>query len=145
MKIKYILLFFIVLSFHSIKSQTIKDFTSFGDTLTIKKEFNFKEKGITQKILFLGELTSENNITYKVYVSFLNFSGKGVNDLIFVSENNLCKYRLNMPTDAPVKISFNRLFFKKNKKIKFIKLVNNFNDWFCSPFECFEQIDNGSE
>ena len=137
---RYILLFSICLLFNFLKAQTIKDFKSFADTVVVQKGFNYVEKSNKQKILFIGEITDEKNTTYKVFISQLNLSGKGVNDLIFVSKQKEYKYRLNLPSDAPFKISFNELYFKNKGVVKTMKLNNSLNEWFCSPFECFEKI-----
>lgn len=137
---KYILLFLVFTPFNFLKAQTIEDFKSFSDTVSVNKTFNYEKKGIKQKILFIGEVTDEENIAYKVFISFLNFSGKGVNDLVFVSKEKQFKYRLNLPTDAPFKISFNELYFKSKGVVKKMKVNKSLNELFCSPFECFEKI-----
>jgi len=48
----------------------------------------------------------------KVLVSHKSLSGKGVNDLIFVARNGETTiYRIDMPDDAPFKVSGNQLYF----------------------------------
>lgn len=142
---KNIFIFTFFLSSFTLKAQVIEDlgvFKVFGDTMKVGKEYKFSDgkNGVSQRIIFIGEVTDKKNITYRIFISFLNFLGKGVNDLIFISKQNQYKYRLNLPSDAPFKISFNELYFKNKDVIKTMKLNSSFNEWFCTPFECFEKI-----
>lgn len=135
------LLFLILVSCYSNAQVLEKDFSSLREETTTKKIF-FKENisGITQQIIFLGEITDKvNGETYKVFVSFIDFADKGVNDLVFMSEGCQIIYRLNLPSDAPFKISYNELYFKNKNVIKKMKINNGFKDLFCTPFECFEK------
>lgn len=137
---KSYLLFGMILFFNFSNAQIVKDYKSFCDNLIVNKKYIFKEKDVKQQILFIGEVTDNKGVTYKVLVSSLNLSGKGVNDLIFISKKNIYKYRMNLPTDMPFKISFNELYFKVDNIIKTMKIEDDFNKIFCTPFECFEMV-----
>lgn len=145
MHMKNVFIITLLLFSFTLSAQVIEDlesFKMFGDTINVEKEYELSDSknGVNQRILFIGEITDEKNITYKTFISFLSFSGKGVNDLVFISKQKQFKYRLNLPSDAPFKISFNELYFKNKGVIKRMKLNNNFNELFCTPFECFEKI-----
>ena len=130
--------FLLILSFNFCSSQLISDYKLFAKKLEIG-EYNFKDVNynFTQNIIYLGKITSKNNNTFKVLTSHKSLDGKGINDLIFISEkDDIYIYRLDLPTDFPTQIKNNELYFKENKKISINKLLNIF----CTPFECFEKI-----
>lgn len=143
-RINHLLVVFFLLAFNFSSSQIVTDYKVFCNNNVLKKMkyYNFKDKQdkfVTQQILYLGDIISEKNKSYKVLTSHTNLAGKGVNDLIFVSTKGTpSTYRMNLISDMPFKISNNKLFFReeKTKKVKAIK-ITELKPIFCSPFECF--------
>lgn len=139
---KYSMLLLLSFWLNHSNAQIIEDieaYKSFSDTLLVTQTYHFKndKQGITQKTNYLGVIKDENQIPFKVLVSFIDLGGKGVNDLIFIAENNQFQYKLNLPTDAPYKIAKNKLYFRNENVTKTMQLNNSFQKLFCTPFECF--------
>ena len=143
MKIFPYLIFF--LYFNQLSAQLLgnSDYSNFAEKLTKIRQYNFKDKknNCTQKLIYLGKVNSIDKHSYKVLTSHKNLSGKGVNDLIFVSEKNIeYVYRLNLPSDFPKFISNNKLFFKNNKNENVSMNIDVLKEEFCTPIECFPKI-----
>ncbi len=141
MRIFQYLIFFLLFFNHS-SAQLIgdSDYLKFSKKLTKIRNYNLKDKDCdcTQKIRYLGKVISKNKVTFKVLTSHKNLGGKGVNDLVFISEKNVVNiYRVNLPSDFPIYISNNKLCFKDdNNNLKSMS-VGELEKVFCTPFECF--------
>jgi len=64
-------------------AQIIQDgaFAAFCKKLTVPKTYNFtstESNNVTQRLTYLGEIASAKKETYKVLVSFVNLSAKGL-------------------------------------------------------------------
>ena len=104
MRIFQYLIFFLFFNHSSAQLIGDYDYAKFSKKLTKIGQYNLKDKenDCTQKIKYLGEIISTDKHTFKVLTSHKNLSGKGVNDLVFVSEKNVeYIYRLNLPSDFP--------------------------------------------
>ena len=133
--LKYITL---LLFFNITSAQLMTDYKAFSKKLTKIRQYNFKDSknDCSQKILYLGKITLTNKQTFKVLTSHINLGGKGVNDLIFISEKNVeYIYRLDLPSDFPTYISKNKLYFDKNESMS----VNELKELFCTPSGCFNR------
>lgn len=116
------------------------DFVSFSKKHTRIGSYKLKANGCIQNINYLGVLISSENIEYKVFTSHKNITGKGINDLVFVSnKNEEILYRLDMPSDFPIAISENKLTFKNDRGEKKYLTIEKLLDVFCTPFGCFEK------
>jgi len=119
------------------------DYKIFFKKLTKIGQYNLKDKenNCTQRIKYLGKIISTDKHTFKVLTSHKNLSGKGVNDLVFISANNIeYIYRLNLPSDFPIYISNNRLYFKNERKLNVSMSIGPLTEEFCTPVECFSKI-----
>lgn len=112
-------------------------FKSFADTLHVKNKYVIEHHSSHQVLYFLGEITDKQNKTFKVISSINKFGNKGVNDIVFVAEDDIYIYRCNLPEDLPIAISYNKLIFKGNKSMK-IEILKNI---LCTPIECFDKIN----
>lgn len=117
------------------------DYAKFSKKLTKIGHYNLKDKDCTQKIIYLGKVISTDKVVFKVLTSHKNLGGKGVNDLVFISEKNVeYIYRVNLPSDFPINISKNKLYFKNEQNVTENMSIGKLTNEFCTPFECFEKI-----
>jgi len=143
MRIFQYLLFFLFFNLSSAQLIGNGEYTKFSEKLTKIGKFNLKDKdcACTQKIIYLGKIISTNKLTFKVLTSHKNLGGKGVNDLVFISEKNIeYVYRVNLPSDFPIYISNNKLYFKDGNNNLESMSIGALEKLFCTPFECFDKI-----
>ncbi|MEO0038354.1 MAG: hypothetical protein RIQ59_1565 [Bacteroidota bacterium] len=143
MRIFYYLILFLFFNHSSAQLIGNGDYAKFSKKLTKIGHYNLKDKDCdcTQKIIYLGNIISENKVTFKVLTSYKNLGGKGVNDLVFISEKNVeYIYRVNLPSDFPMNISKNKLYFKNDKNAAENMSIGKLTNQFCTPYECFDKI-----
>lgn len=138
MRIFQYLIFFLFFNHSSAQLIGDSDYLKFSKKLTKIGHYNLKDKDCTQKIRYLGKVISKNKLTFKVLTSHKNLGGKGVNDLVFISEKSIVTiYRVNLPSDFPIYISNNKLYFKDDNNNLESMSVGELEKVFCTPFECF--------
>jgi hypothetical protein len=119
------------------------EYANFSKKLRHKGIYHLKDKqnNCSQKIDYLGTIISTNNHPFKVLTSHKNLVGKGVNDIVFISEEKVeYVYRVNLPSDFPFNISNNKLDFKNSEKATLSMSIEQLTNLFCTPIECFEKI-----
>ncbi|AWM14910.1 hypothetical protein DI487_14325 [Flavobacterium sediminis] len=140
-KMERLVVFIFFLLFNSqLNSQVIESYIDFSKNAKLQKDYIFEEpeSGISQKVNYLGEIIAGNKIKYKVLISHINLFGKGVNELIFISDKNEeYIYALDLPKDFPLFIKDNKLFFEDETEGVQSMIVSDLLNWFCSPFGCF--------
>lgn len=132
-----------VLFFNHTSAQLIGngDYVKFSKKLSKIGHYNLKDKDCFQKIIYLGKIRSTDKVVYKILTSHKNLGGKGVNDLVLISEKNEeYIYRVDLPSDFPINISKNKLCFKRGKNAAQNMYIEKLTNLFCTPFECFERI-----
>ncbi|MEZ4775864.1 MAG: hypothetical protein R3D00_21970 [Bacteroidia bacterium] len=102
-----------------LQAQLIEDFKLFSrgfgeDPIELELSADY---GI-QTIKYLGKIVSLEGDTFRTFTSFINFNGKGVSRLFFISEEEeQYIYSVDLPEDLPIKIENTELIFEKGRLI----------------------------
>ncbi len=119
---KPLLLLLYLISFIGYSQRTFQKYLIKSDTCKIGEVYLNKNEDYTEETKYLGDIYDEKNIKYSVFLDIFNITGKGVSRLILYSKSKSYSYRLDMPSDAPFKISNNRFYFYKDGIMKTKKL-----------------------